>query len=119
MGAAVGAGSTINNVEDLAALSRQICGNAALGNAVTLFAVIGACIVAAIVVMLCAAWVIEEIVKIEQPSLGGAAIAAGEDIRPGGETTIAERVRARPAYFFGIVVTVSAALLVVAIAGND
>ena len=37
------------SVEDLAALSRTICGSVALGNAITLFAVIGACIVAAIV----------------------------------------------------------------------
>merc|ERR1711937_222750 len=62
MAAAVGAKS-IDNVNDLAALCRQICGNAALGNAVTLFAVIGACIVAAIVVLLCAAWVIEDMVR--------------------------------------------------------
>merc|ERR1719263_598587 len=65
MAAAVGA-TEINNVQDLAVLCRKICGSVALGNAVTLSAVIGACIVAAIVVMLCAAWVIEDIVKIER-----------------------------------------------------
>merc|ERR1719247_2632562 len=86
MAAAVGA-TSINNVEDLAALCRQICGSVALGNAVTLSAVIGACIVAAIVVMLCAAWVIEDVVNAGQPPLDGAAIAANEDIRPGREET--------------------------------
>merc|ERR1719440_421694 len=74
MGAAVG-GSTIDSVEDLAALCRTICGTT-WGNAVTLFAVIGACIVAAIVVMLCAAWVIEDVAMLEQPPLDGAVISA-------------------------------------------
>merc|ERR1719407_402149 len=99
MGAAVG-GSTIDSVEDLAALCRTICGTT-WGNAVTLFAVIGACIVAAIVVMLCAAWVIEDVVALEQGApLDGAVIGATQDIRPGSEETVMERVRARPAYFF-------------------
>merc|ERR1719379_3316348 len=80
MAAAVGA-TNINNVEDLAAISRQICRKAALGNAITLAAVIGACIVAAIVVMLCAAWVIEDVAKLEQPPLDGPA-PANEDFRP-------------------------------------
>merc|ERR1719487_1069825 len=111
--------SDINNVEDLAALYRKICGNAALGNAVTLFAVIGACIVAAIVVMLCAAWVIEECTKLEQPPLDGAVIASNEDIRPGSEATVMARVRARPSYFFGIIITIGAAIAVVAIGNND
>merc|ERR1719379_544385 len=118
MGAAVGA-SEINNVDDLAQLSQKICGSVALGNAVTLSAVIGACIVAAIVVMLCAAWVIEDVVKMEQPPLDGAVIASNEDIRPGSEQTVAARVRARPSYFFGIVLTIGAALAVVAIGNND
>jgi Mn2+/Fe2+ NRAMP family transporter len=111
MGAAVGK-TQINNVEDLAAISRTICGNVALGNAITLFAVVGACIVAAIVVMLCGAWVIEDVVQLERAPLDG-------DIRPGGEATVAERVKARPAYFFGVIVTVGAALLVVGIGNND
>ena len=38
-------------------------------NAVTLFAVIGACLVAAIVVLLCAAWVIEDMVRADRPEL--------------------------------------------------
>merc|ERR1719487_2420903 len=91
--------SDINNVEDLAALCRKICGSVALGNAVTLSAVIGACIVAAIVVMLCAAWVIEDVVNAAQPPLDGAVIASNEDIRPGSEATVMARVRARPSYF--------------------
>merc|ERR1719389_651294 len=107
MAGAVGA-TQINNVEDLAQLCRKICGSVALGNAVTLSAVIGACIVAAIVVMLCAAWVIEDVVKVEQPPLDGAAVGADEDFRPGSESTVAERVRARPSYFFGIIITISA-----------
>jgi Mn2+/Fe2+ NRAMP family transporter len=119
MGAAVPGTRSINNVEDLAALCRTICGNAALGNAITLFAVIGACIVAAIVVMLCGAWVIEDVAKLEQAPLDGDAIAAAGDIRPGSEDSIIERVKARPSYFFGIILTVSAALAVVAIGGND
>merc|ERR1719281_1743224 len=117
MAAAVGA-TEINNVEDLAQLCRKICGNVALGNAVTLSAVIGACIVAAIVVMLCAAWVIEDVAKLEQPPLDGPA-PANEDFRPGQEETVMERVRARPSYFFGIIITISAALAVVAIGNND
>jgi Mn2+/Fe2+ NRAMP family transporter len=119
MGAAVG-GSTIDSVEDLAALCRTICGTT-WGNAVTLFAVIGACIVAAIVVMLCAAWVIEDVAMLEQPPLDGAVISAnGEgELRPGGEGSVAERVRARPAYFFGILITIGAALAVVVIGNND
>jgi Mn2+/Fe2+ NRAMP family transporter len=115
MAAAVGA-TEIENVEDLARLSRKICGSVALGNALTLSAVIGACIVAAIVVMLCAAWVIEDVVKSEQPPLDG---PADEDFHPGSESTIAARVRARPWYFFGIVITIGAALAVVAIFNND
>ena len=54
---------SIKNIDDLAALSRTICGSSVLGNAITLFAVVGASIVAAIVVMLCAAWVIEDMVS--------------------------------------------------------
>merc|ERR1719379_814091 len=117
MAAAVGA-SEIDNVEDLAVLCRKICGSVALGNAVTLSAVIGACVVAAIVVMLCAAWVIEDVAKLEQPPLDGPA-PANEDFRPGQEETVMERVRARPSYFFGILITISAALAVVAIGNND
>merc|ERR1719174_3256216 len=117
MAATVGA-DEINNVQDLAVLCRKICGSVALGNAVTLSAVIGACIVAAIVVMLCAAWVIEDVAKLEQPPLDGPA-PANEDIRPGQEETVMERVRARPSYFFGILITISAALAVVAIGNND
>merc|ERR1719498_659591 len=118
MAAAVGA-SEINNVQDLARLCRKICGNAAVGNAVTLFAVIGACIVAAIVVMLCAAWVIEDVAKLEQAPLDGAVIAASAEIRPGVESSVAERIRARPAYFVGIMITIGAALSFVAIGNND
>lgn len=115
MAAAVGA-TSINNVEDLAALCRQICGSVALGNAVTLSAVIGACIVAGIVVLLCAAWVIEEMVALES----SAAPLDGPAERPGSEeSSVLERVRARPAYFSGILLTISAALAVVAIGGND
>merc|ERR1719388_212852 len=114
MAAAVGA-TNINNVEDLAAISRQICRNAALGNAITLAAVIGACIVAAIVVMLCAAWVIEETVRVES----SAPLDGPAEIRPGSEATVMERVRARPAYYCGILITIATAVIVVAIGGND
>merc|ERR1712216_445639 len=38
---------------------------------------------------------------------------------PGSEDSIIERVKARPSYFFGIILTVSAAGAVVAIGGND
>merc|ERR1719388_793820 len=114
MAAAVGA-TNINNVEDLAAISRTICRNAALGNAITLAAVIGACIVAAIVVMLCAAWVIEEMVRVES----SAPLDGPTEIRPGSEATAIERVRARPAYYCGILITIAAAVIVVVIGGND
>jgi Mn2+/Fe2+ NRAMP family transporter len=114
MAAAVGA-TNIDNVEDLAAISRQICRNAALGNAITLAAVIGACIVAAIVVMLCAAWVIEETVRVES----SAPLDGPAEIRPGSEATVMERVRARPAYYCGILITIATAVIVVAIGGND
>merc|ERR1719263_1117292 len=113
MAAAVGA-TEINNVQDLAVLCRKICGSVALGNAVTLLAVIGACLVAAIVVMLCAAWVIEDLVQLDassapRPAARRTAEAAG--------VTVLERVAARPAYFAGILLSIGAALLVVGTCG--
>jgi Mn2+/Fe2+ NRAMP family transporter len=114
MAAAVGSKS-IRNVDDLAALARAICGSAALGNAITLFAVIGACLVAAIVVLLCAAWVIEDMVRADRPELEVASAPALDEE----SASVLERIRARPAYFSGIILTVAAALLVVSTFGDD
>merc|ERR1719498_189884 len=69
--------------------------------------------------MLCAAWVIEDVVKLEQAPLDGAVINSNDDYRPGQEASVRERVRARPAYFAGIIITIGAALAVVAIGNND
>lgn len=107
---------SIKNIDDLAALSRTICGSSVLGNAITLFAVVGASIVAAIVVMLCAAWVIEDMVKSEKDS--GLSLPG---IREDRSHTIPalDRIKARPAYFSGIILSVAASLIVVVTFGDE
>lgn len=115
MAAATGAKS-IASVDDLAAVVRQLCGSAAVGNAVTLAAVIGACLVAAIVVMLCAAWVIEDLVQLDTSP---APLPAARRAAEGAGVTVLERVAARPAYFAGIILSIGAALLVVGTCGDS
>jgi hypothetical protein len=113
MAAAVGKKS-IKDIDGLAALCRQICGSPALGNAITLFAVIGACLVAAIVVMLCAAWVIEDMVRPDNATpIGVGSIKSDHGI------TIIERIQTRPAYFSGIIFSVVAALVIVVTFGDE
>jgi len=124
MAAAVGKRS-IKNIDDLAELCRQICGSVALGNAITLFAVIGACLVAAIVVMLCAAWVIEDMFR-QDPDPTNAdnletplPAQSVKSIEYEQDMTVVERIQKRPAYFLGIIFSVVVALIIVVTFGDE
>jgi Mn2+/Fe2+ NRAMP family transporter len=124
MAAAVGKRS-IKNIDDLAELCRQICGSVALGNAITLFAVIGACLVAAIVVMLCAAWVVEDMFR-QDPDPTNAdnletplPAQSVESIEYEQDMTVVERIQKRPAYFLGIIFSVVVALIIVVTFGDE
>merc|ERR1719487_1732429 len=118
MAAAVGKRS-IKNIDDLAELCRQICGSIALGNAITLFAVVGACLVAAIVVMLCAAWVIEDMVRPDPLTTDLEAPIVVKSLKSEQDMSVIERVKTRPAYFFGIIISVVAALVIVVTFGDE
>jgi len=80
-------GTSLSDAKGLAQVLGQILGNEAWGSAVTIFGACGGSMVAAIVVLLCAAWTVEE------ASTGGLGRAEQTDV------TLMERLRERPGYY--------------------